>query len=262
MRRIVQGVILTVLITAILPVCAAIELNTNELFWLGYKYQQEKNYARAIEFYTEVINKDQNYKNIFAFRGLAYIFGKNYKLALADYLKAVELNPNEAGLYTNLANIYDNLGDSNLAIEYYTKSIEMKDSHVARRQRGKVYFKLKNYDLALVDFSSMDEADKWPYKEEKFICKASLLGFLQRYDECIAEAQSGLQVIPNQPVLLFLIGQSYEKQGNTDAAMNYYRMSYQAQSSNKLPQMMDVKNKIDARLADKWDVYVDWIIAF
>lgn len=254
--------ILIILLIGVVPTYASAELSTDDLFWLGYKYESERNYVKAIDLYTEVIKRDPNYKDIYAVRGLAYIWAKNYDLALADYFKAVELTPNNSGLYHNIGNIYRTKGNLDLAIEWFTKSIEIKDDSLTRRARGITYFELQKYDLAMNDFNRADEL--WPNRDEFLICKASLYGFLEKYDECITVSEEGLNKFANHPVFLFLIGQSYEQQGNTGEALSYYKKAYENQRSDKITWrfIKAVKAKLDARLANDWVSYKEWVIAF
>lgn len=237
------------------------ELSADELYLLGNRKEKKQEYAKAIEYYSEVIRKDTNYKNIYAIRGLAYVLVGNYDLALADYLKAIEINPNESGFYHSLGNIYTTKQKYDLAIKEYIKAIELKDTYFARKERGKTYFKIHKYDLAMDDFNRMEEL--WSGRDETAICKASLYGFLGKYEECISISQEGLSKFVDHPILLFLVGQSYEKQGNIDEAINYYKKAYQNQSDQTTRKLTTpVKNKLGARLAGDWNSYKDWIVGF
>ena len=62
--------------------------------------------------------------------GNAYVFNEQHKDALASYLKAEELDIDKSlakseGLYNNMAVNFYNLGQSDKALEYYTKEIEI-----------------------------------------------------------------------------------------------------------------------------------------
>lgn len=262
MVRFIQGLILIMLLMGAIPAYASPELSTNDLFWLGYKYEREQNYVKAIELYTEVIKRDPNYKDIYAARGLVYIWTRNYDLALEDYLKAVELNPDNSGLYHNIGNIYGTKGNLDLAIKWYTKSIEIKDAPLTRRARGITYFKLHEYDLAMNDFNRAEEI--WPNQDEFLICKASLYGFLGKYDECITVSQEGLSKFANHPVFLFLIGQAYDQQGNTGEALSSYKQAYENQSLDKTTRRLTkaAKTKLNARLSNDWGSDKEWVVAF
>ena len=238
------------------------KLSIDEVYWLGTRKEDKGDYNKAIEYYSEVINRNKNYKNIYAIRGLAYVFVKKYDLALADYLKAIDINPNEYGFYHSLGNIYAVKQKFDLAIKEYTKVIDNEDSYFTRLARGKTYFKIQKYDLALNDFKQMDKI--WSGKDESVYCIASLYGFLGQYEKCMDTLQKGLNKFGDYPIFLFLMGQCYEQQGQKDEATKYYKKAFEnrAIANDGIRLTVPIMAKLEARLTGDWNNYKEWLVSF
>ena len=76
------------------------------------------------------------------YRGDAYLNNGQYNKALASYLKAEELDKDKSlakseSLYNNMAVNFSKLGQSDKALEYYTKEIEISPNYyLAYRNRA------------------------------------------------------------------------------------------------------------------------------
>jgi len=84
--------------------------------------------------------------------GLEYYRLENYNLAIENFTKAIELNPNDFYLYSFRGDAYVEIGYYNLAINDYTKSIKLNpnDSN-GYNGRGVVYGLQGNYKSAIKD---------------------------------------------------------------------------------------------------------------
>jgi tetratricopeptide (TPR) repeat protein len=60
------------------------------------KYFQEKNWARAVFHFSEVLKVDPENSNMYSMRGFCYQSLENKELALKDIDRAIDLNPNNA----------------------------------------------------------------------------------------------------------------------------------------------------------------------
>ena len=81
----------------------------------------------AIADFTQVIQLDADnaYPGAYFARGLAYDNKKNYKRAIEDVTKMIELKPNYAEAYNRRGMAYFGMDDYNRAIENFTRAIEL-----------------------------------------------------------------------------------------------------------------------------------------
>jgi tetratricopeptide (TPR) repeat protein len=76
----------------------AIELDPSmghAFIFRGISYQDQKNYGKAIEDFTQAINFNPEKSESFSIRGLAYEEAGDFEKAKADFERALELNPND-----------------------------------------------------------------------------------------------------------------------------------------------------------------------
>ena len=155
----------------------AIELdpeNDENYYYRGQFYSWTlEDYEKAIGDFTKAIELDPedpyNY-----FGADAYRNNEQYNDALASYLKAEELDIDKSlaksqSLYNNMAVNFDNLGQSDKALEYYTKEIEISPNYyLAYRNRAIRYANdLKGYEKAEADYTKAIELD--PENDENTI---------------------------------------------------------------------------------------------
>lgn len=256
MRKVIQCAVLIMIFAVTIPAYAAYDLTADELYWIGQKYEDGRNYTKAAEFYTEVIKKDPNYEGIYTIRARSYSNLKNYDLALLDESKAIELSPSNSRLCANRGSTYSHMEKYDLAIKDYTQSIKLADDFYIRMARGNVYVKIHKYDLAMDDFNRM--AEQQPTHIYVFIYKSQVYGLLGDYEKAQELSQEGLNRYPDIPILSFILGQSYEKLGKNEEAIDYYQKACD-HWFYKQKELQAIKAKIDARLLGDWDSYQDWI---
>jgi tetratricopeptide (TPR) repeat protein len=129
----------------------------------GLSYDKIKEYDKAISDYTEAININPNYENIFATynnRGYAY-YGKNdYSHAFADYTKAISINPNYARAYRNRGQAYLDTHDYNIAMDDFNEAIKLApDDPDHYFLRGLCYYYSNDYAHARSDWEKTLQLD-------------------------------------------------------------------------------------------------------
>lgn len=168
----------------------------------GMVKNERSDYSAAIEDFNLALKYKPKYVKAYMYRGEARVHMKDYIRAIKDYdtairlngklellyLKrsAVEIDLNEfkaAGSDLDIANALDprdpfafdirgilaeREGNSDLAIQYYTKAIQFKpDFAEAFHARGYQYYRKVNLQAALADLSrdlELDPKDGWAYQ--------------------------------------------------------------------------------------------------
>lgn len=124
----------------------------------GLSYaRNEKNYTKAIFYFSKAIETKPNYDVAFSNRGNAYRLLKEYDKALTDINKAIQISPKDTLLHHISARVYKDSKQYELAIEEFSKVLEMKNLDSTLRatlynERGNSYLLLKEENLAKRDF--------------------------------------------------------------------------------------------------------------
>lgn len=92
--------------------CAKISIELDDKCYLGYfilgnyYYDTEKDYHKALIYYSKVIEINPEYVGAYNNRAVLLKIFNKYDDALSDYNKAIELNPDYALAYNNRASLY------------------------------------------------------------------------------------------------------------------------------------------------------------
>jgi tetratricopeptide (TPR) repeat protein len=93
--------------------------------------------------------------------GNSYTSSKKLDNAIEAYKKAIEMNPKYGQPYSNLGFIYYRLGKYEVAIQLYTKSIDLLDSRedkvISWNRLGDAYRRLGDYGNALASYQKASE---------------------------------------------------------------------------------------------------------
>lgn len=115
-------------------------------------------YNSALADYNKAIDLDPNDSNAFNLRGILFDTKKDHQRAISDYTRAIELDPKSSPPLSNRAGTYLTIGRNDLAIKDYSRCLEIELSSIfqlsAYKGRARAYLANKNYDLALMDFTT------------------------------------------------------------------------------------------------------------
>jgi len=125
-------------------------------YFYGYVYYLRGDYKKAVDTYTEAINKNSKYAYAYCDRAAAHIKTANLKAALDDYNTALEIMPSGYYIYVlrawskaYLNNYSGAIADVNTAIEFdKDKSLDYLN------ERAMIYAYFKKYKLATDDFNT------------------------------------------------------------------------------------------------------------
>jgi tetratricopeptide (TPR) repeat protein len=224
---------------------------------LGYTYEQQKQYKKAIDAYRKAVELDRD--NLDAVRGLAQNLMNDGQTdaALEQYKVIAEANPEDAQTYLRMAEIYRRNGKFDLAIDNLTKaksmvqeSLEVPYAFVA------VYQAQGRYDEALQTLQDLlkktEKADGNYTQDDKN--RRSI--FLERLGTIYRDKNENQQAIDTFRKMLAL--------GDENAVRGYqeiietYRQAKQWQqatdaareATQKLPSDRDLKMAYASQLAE------------
>ncbi len=110
---------------------------------MAYFYQENKQYAKAIEIYNYILRViDKNYVNAYFNQGYIYMaYLKNYEKAIIYYDSVLQLQPEKVEAICNKAYCYEQLGDIISARSLYIKAKSI----------------IPNYELAIEGLNRIDK---------------------------------------------------------------------------------------------------------
>lgn len=97
------------------------------------------------------------------------------------------------------------------------------------KQRFRVYDELNEFELALQDINKLTRIN--PYQIDNYISKADLLFKTDQFDEAISLTNSILEILPDNPDVLYLSGKSHYKNENYFEALKAVNQSLQLESN-------------------------------
>ncbi|HET7208121.1 MAG TPA: tetratricopeptide repeat protein [Terriglobales bacterium] len=167
---------------------------------LGYTYEQEKQYKKAIEAYRHAIEMDRD--NLDAIRGLAQNLMNDgqTQAALEQYKIIADANPEDAQTYLRMADIYKKTGRFDQALENLKKAQSMvQDSVEVPYEMAAVYQAQGRYEDAAQTLKD-------------------LLDKTQKPDGNYSDSEKN-----NRAVFVERLGSTYRDMGNSQLAIETFR---------------------------------------
>lgn len=150
--------------------------------------------------------------------------------AISEYLKALEGNPSPAGVYSNLANAYIAKKDFRSALENFKKAIELDSTMVnAYLGMGLAHEATGENDQALAMFRQARAIE--PAAQPAFHLEASLLLEMGRGEAARDLMRQGLEMWPDDALLLSDMGLYFLRSDALDSAIVYLERSLEEEQS-------------------------------
>jgi tetratricopeptide (TPR) repeat protein len=152
--------------------------------------------------------------------GTEYLNRKDYQTALGHYQQAVRLRPEHAIFHNNLGRVYGVLGDLENAQAELVHATKLDPTLAeAMNNLGIIYFQKKQYEAAAWLFAKSERLK--PDARVAFnLAKAQLQ--LGLSDNALTSLQTALQLQPDYPDALLMLGVQLRKQGNNDGALKAF----------------------------------------
>lgn len=104
----------------------------------GYEAQHKGNFQEALSFYAKAVSlgKDADGVSLYNDMGVIYEQLGLYERAEENYLQALRLSDQYLPAYSNLAYLYNRQGDTQKAIDYFKKRVELGDPNDVWTQKA------------------------------------------------------------------------------------------------------------------------------
>ena len=191
----------------------------------------------AIQHYSQALHRNPSYAK--AHNGLAAALMKqgNPKEAIQHYDEALKINPyyvdvrNDLGTALILAGKRDEGKD-----EFLTAYSDPTNPtpEISARNLGQAYLDEKNYTEAINWFrTALGRADTYP---DPYLGLAEALVVSERLDEAVVLLESGVEKVPEDPVLHLALGQVYFKVGRFTEARSQLELAMRKDPSGLVGQ--------------------------
>ena len=118
-------------------------------------YNEEKNFPKALEYYSEAIKLNTVDNEAYTNRGNIYFNSGKMDLAFQDYRMALSIKPDYYAALDNLGALYATRGQYDSALVYLNRALQVKkDYFSAYRNRGLTFMEMGRYEEAIKDFES------------------------------------------------------------------------------------------------------------
>lgn len=178
----------------------------------GYVYQSLGNFSLSLNDLNKSIELKSDDAFTYSARGWSKYYLKDFMGALNDFNKQIDLDPSSATGYYNRGSAKSELGDQNGAILDYTKSIELKPNYsMSYNNRGWAKYQMKKYSEALIDLNKSIEFG--PNNWIAYDSRQEIKFMLNDIKGCIADCMTAIQLNPKCANSYFYLGRCNYKDG-------------------------------------------------
>lgn len=131
--------------------------DAREDFNIAFSAQKQKQYSKAVEYYTRAIDSGElsggNLAIVYNNRGNSYAKMGKLDKAMADYRRSMQINPNYAFPVNGMGLALRRKGKFSQAIAHFTRALELNPKYQSPRyNRAYTYFRMKRYRQAMADY--------------------------------------------------------------------------------------------------------------
>lgn len=177
-------------------------------------------YQEAIEKYKQALSILPDDKTLLNEKAWTYHSLMYYDSALIDFKYIAELYPDYYS-YFNVAYTLDFLDSIKQSVEYYNKSIDLKDDYyLSYNNRGYEYFRLKKYKKAEADYTKSIKLKGDYYLH--FYNRGLLYFKLKKYKKAITDYKMALSYSKDNKNITYDLAEAYDKAKKKSDAVYYY----------------------------------------
>lgn len=230
------------------------------LFAKGVKAKERKEYEKSIQYFSDVLELENNNSNAYFFKAFAEGEMGMHKEAMKNYDKVILLDPGSVSAFYNRGLENHNLGKYEEAIKDYDEAILLNPSYVsAFYNRGLVKYKLGKYEEAIKDYDETILLD--PSHVKAFYDRGLAKYYLGKYEEAIKDYDETILLdtnyvyaYNNRGLVNYMLGKNNEAIKDYDEAVSldpnysfaYYNRALTYKKIGNLEQALkDVEKSIE-----------------
>ena len=126
---------------------------TEQYYKKGVEFQEKAIYARAVDYYTEVLEHEPKHIDARYNRAVVFFEMKEYHKALFDARTLLEDQPLDPDLYSLIGLIYAKLNNSAEAIYYIDRALSLLDEPIFHLRKADILLQNKQPELAFNELS-------------------------------------------------------------------------------------------------------------
>ena len=191
------------------------DFTAEDYFYWGFKFQQQGQFEKAMEYYGKSIALDPRSIVAYDNRGSVKSALGDHKAAIADFNKAIEIYPQSGVAYYNRGNSHSALGDHKAAIADFDRAIEINPhSDDAYCNRGNAKIVSGDHQGAIADYDKAIEIK--PHSEQAFNNRGNARYSLGDHSGALADFDKVIEINPRSV-------QAYYNRGNVKLALGDYQ---------------------------------------
>ena len=175
-------------------------------------YEKQKEYMKSILNYTIAIDMEKENVGFIAKQNLKKFYLKRSDLYLLINRK--DLAQADKGYFSAIAGSYQNA----VAIQEFTKSLEMKQNAEVYIARGELKLKNQDYKEAMADFN---KALKIKQSAQAYLWIGNTQMEMNKDDDALKSFNKSLQIDANKDDTYYALAKLMEKKGDNDKAIEY-----------------------------------------
>ncbi len=180
---------------------------------------------KALDNVNKAIAIKLDFTDAYLQRGIIYDLTGQEEKAFMDYKRVLELEPHNARALANIGTYYGKRGSLDTAISYFKKAIKYDPQlYAAYANIGLAFMHLNKLDSAVFYFKKAIE------KQPDAISYYNLSLVYRRQGDlknAIKTMQKALELSPNDPVMLYTMGNLYLESSDRDNACKFYQAAAQ-----------------------------------
>ncbi len=176
----------------------------------AFLFGEEKNYDKAIEYYSKSIKINVDDYKTYTDRGEMYLCQNRFDLAHADFKKALVIKSNYHRAIHDLGSLFGLRGKYDTAQQFLNWALAVKPDYVpSYRERGLTYIKMKRYEEAIKDFEKVLQLNHESHRAddpEVYNIIGTCYYSMGKYERALTAINKALVLKPNSQ---FFLNRSY-----------------------------------------------------
>ena len=194
----------------------------SKVFNQGTQYFKNKNFDKAIEYFTEALKIEDHHAPAYFNIGLCHALLQNSDKAKEYYRKAIKHNPKYTKAMLHLAGLLKKAGEKKESISYYQCAVEQEPlSFEAQREYARLLHEQNDFKKAERHFAKAVHLD--PENPHVRLEWANTLNILSQYEKALDQYYRIYAALPNSPSVQYNIAYTLKRIERIKPAIELYK---------------------------------------